>query len=712
MPLNKLLTAQTPRSTTLHRWLWNYARWSTPEQDWGTSDERQTEMGRAWAIKQDFEFIDRYRDEGMSGYHGKNSKVGSLSQFLRDIGSLDPSRPMPRAGDAIGVDELSRLGRDEVLDAAYLVKQILDAGISIVIYRYDLEIDRERLRREPWLNDMIMSELNRSHNESYQKGLHVRAAKESARRRGRERGEQISGRACPGWLILTDDRKHYMTHLERGRIVRLIFKWADAGVSEGEIARRLNQMHVPTFAAIGRKRMGRIERTGWKPIWYPASVHQLLVNRAVIGWCQPKQIVDGKRVNIGEAIQLFPADVLVPGDEKASEAMFYRVKRRLSESAATGRGRKNKYKNIVAGLLVCGVCGGRVHIHSAPKSTTPSQGWQRGYLSCERATWDGCDSRASFPYGPFEEMLFRLSDTSSAHIVPEQPDNTAARRLADVDSIIAGRQEELAAQQHAYGALKSATAKSNALVEIDRLGGEIDELKQERDELFQRVKLDQHVVSRAFVERWQEARTQIESPDEEIRLDARRALMAEYRRIIDKLILYDDRPLSDREPGEFYPGDECDRVIGQTNIVIRMKRRGDSHFEYDLAVDHVIGARLIRHDVPDALRAYGVSGRSDIYYDRTGMCRVTDRTGETILVTPYPLEAYRETREYAQVDFYEHIAVPSPYLQRVNRSVEKIRQTIKTLKQEGRRVTKLAVAQVGHMSHTTVHKHWSKAIDA
>jgi DNA invertase Pin-like site-specific DNA recombinase len=357
MPLETIPRIQTTQSPVLRRRLWNYVRWSSDPQSWGASDERQTENGRKYADEHDMEFIDRYRDEGVSGYKGKNAKVGSLSQFLKDIGSNDPPRLMPRSGDAIGVDELSRLGRDEVLDASYLVKQLLDKGISIAHYRYNVEFNRERLRREPWLNDMLIGELNRAHNESYQKGISVADAKESARKRGREKGEQISGRACPGWLILTDDGKHYQEHPERGPVVRMIFTWADDGVSEGEIARRLNQMGIATFAAIGRKRRERIEQTGWHPIWYPASVHQQLVNRAVIGWCQPKRMENGLRVYAGDPLRIFPADVLVPCDPDASEATFYRVQARLKQNAKTGRGQKNKYKNIVAGLLVCGVCG-------------------------------------------------------------------------------------------------------------------------------------------------------------------------------------------------------------------------------------------------------------------------------------------------------------------------------------------------------------------
>jgi hypothetical protein len=306
-------------------------------------------------------------------------------------------------------------------------------------------------------------------------------------------------------------------------------------------------------------------------------------------------------------------------------------------------------------------------------------------------------------------MLFRLSDTSLARLVPEQPDNTVARRLVDVESIIAGREDELAAQQHAYGTLKSATARTNALAEIDRLGGLLDQLKRDRDELREHVKAEQHAVSRAFIERWHEARGIINSEGEEIRLDARRMMSAEYRRIIDAVILYDGRPPDDREPGEVYPGDVCGRLIGKTSIVIRMKRQGHSYLEYDLVPDRVVGPRQIR-DEP-----HGTT-----YCDRIGMGELIDKSGEAVLITQRLGELFckaGDTSEaelvdadgYLQLRLAEPIQVGSPYEQRVNRSVEKIRQTIATLNEQGRKVTKLAVAQIGHMSHTTVHKHWSNA---
>jgi hypothetical protein len=323
-------------------------------------------------------------------------------------------------------------------------------------------------------------------------------------------------------------------------------------------------------------------------------------------------------------------------------------------------------------------------------------------------------------------MLFRLSDTSLARLIPETPHDTTARRLADVDSIIAGRSDELASQQYAYGTLKSATARAAALAQIDRLGGQIDELKKEREELTRQVKLDQHAVSRAFIDRWHEAKTTIYSPDEETRLDARRMMMAEYRRITDRLVLHDGREagLPTHIGAAEVTDCDCYRLIGQASIVIQMKPHDDCHIEYDLAIDRVIGARMIRHNVPDALHAYGVQMEvGDLHYSRTMIAKLIDQTGETVLITSDVGELFKKAGDTSEAEyimdadelqlrFAQPIVVGSPYDQRVSRSVEKIRRTIETLKEQGRRVTKLAVAQVGRMSHTTVHKHWAKAIAA
>jgi hypothetical protein len=104
--------------------------------------------------------------------------------------------------------------------------------------------------------------------------------------------------------------------------------------------------------------------------------------------------------------------------------------------------------------------------------------------------------------------------------------------------------------------------------------------------------------------------------------------------------------------------------------------------------------------------------------------RLIDRTGDAVLTTHHNLSMFRLAGEpldferlvhvdgYIDLQLAEPIQVGPPYEQRVNRSVEKIRHTIEALRRDGKRVTKLAVAQVGRMSHTTVHKHWVKATSA
>src|SRR6516162_9988616 len=79
---------------------WSYLRWSTPPQEWGDSERRQIEPGRAWAAARGMEFVDDYRDPGISAWTGKNLTKGALGRFIADVGSHpdNPSLPQPRPG--------------------------------------------------------------------------------------------------------------------------------------------------------------------------------------------------------------------------------------------------------------------------------------------------------------------------------------------------------------------------------------------------------------------------------------------------------------------------------------------------------------------------------------------------------------------------------------------------------------------------------------
>src|SRR5215467_11439293 len=122
---------------------WSYLRWSTPPQEWGDSERRQIEPGIAWAAARGIEFIDDYRDPGVSAWSGKNLTKGALGRFIADIGSLDLH--LPQSGDYLGIESFDRLSRSEyVFDAAEVVNALWKKGITIVLLGMGgIEINRE-----------------------------------------------------------------------------------------------------------------------------------------------------------------------------------------------------------------------------------------------------------------------------------------------------------------------------------------------------------------------------------------------------------------------------------------------------------------------------------------------------------------------------------------------------------------------------------------
>jgi DNA invertase Pin-like site-specific DNA recombinase len=179
----------------------------------------------AWAAARGIEFIDDYRDPGVSAWTGKHLTKGALGRFIADIGSPDPYLPQP--GDYLGVESLDRLSRSEdIFDAAEVLNGLWKKGITLVLLGMgEIEVNREVLRKQPGLEHMLVAELRRGGSESSWKSQRVREAKEERRKRGRETGKPISGASCPAWLIYKPDIDNYVLHPENSKIVRQIFEW-------------------------------------------------------------------------------------------------------------------------------------------------------------------------------------------------------------------------------------------------------------------------------------------------------------------------------------------------------------------------------------------------------------------------------------------------------------------------------------------------------
>ncbi len=332
----------------------------------------------------------------MSAFQGKNVAQGSLGKFL----ALVEEGQVPK-GSYLIVESLDRISRQNPHAATALFLQILQAGINIVTLT-----DNHVYRADGGnFSDIIVSVviMSRAYEESRTKSLRVGAAWENKRRNIHKR--KLT-RVAPIWLKLSEDRSSFELIPERAAVLRAIFDEADLGKGSLQIARRLNQEGVPTFAP--------------SKGWYESYVSKVLTNRAVLGEFQPHHYVGGKRVPRGEPVSdYFPA--IVPREQ------FERIQAGRAIRRLKGSGRKGRNNiNLFQGVARCGYCNGRMMIVN--KGDGPKGGV---YLRCDNAR-RGADCKASnWPLDHFETAFLWFIEELDVRTVIDGSEGEEARKALD-----------------------------------------------------------------------------------------------------------------------------------------------------------------------------------------------------------------------------------------------------------------------------------------
>ncbi len=346
-----------------------YARKSSDQN--GVAEEarsihRQIEHARAYAAKKGWMVADEYIfvDDGISGAEFENRPA-----FLRLMNALKPRAPF----QVLIMSELSRLGREQ-LETGYAVKQLSQAGVTIVSY---LE-DRELLLDTPtdiFLMSAVTFAAAMERDKARQRTYDAMARKAKA---GHATGGRVFGyrnRRTPAGVVreIAEDE---------AAVVRRIFELASEGVGLTGIVKKLNADRAPA----PRPQQGR--PAGWAP----SSVREILYRplyRGQVVWNQTrKRDKWGKKKPhakpVTEWIYLEQPDLMVISEDVWNAAHAVLTKRR-EQYAHTPGGRPlgacTKY--LLAGLLRCGVCGGGMEARSRAHGP-------RGRRQAERIVFYGC----------------------------------------------------------------------------------------------------------------------------------------------------------------------------------------------------------------------------------------------------------------------------------------------------------------------------------
>jgi DNA invertase Pin-like site-specific DNA recombinase len=428
---------------------YSYIRFSHPDQRRGNSLHRQLSRSRAFASMRGLDLDDSIRDSARSAFHNRHTVTGNLGGFLALVrgGRI-------AVGSYLLIESFDRLSRDEFWPAFDLIRDILRARIIIVTLpdnEEQHEYSYEGTNRNPALINEIIHDLTRSHRESKLKSVRCAEACATQRADARAGLAKIPGR-CPAWLqpirgtIMVDGREKAATvafkeKAEFVQVVRLIFSLALSGMGVRSIAARLNRDRRPKFG-----------RTGW----HHRTVAVLLHNREVMGFKQPRRMVDGVSVKDGDEIaDHFP--------EIINRDTFYAVQGAIKGRNVGASGRHGKtLPNLLRGIARCVRCRGALHYVGIP-GKAPS----RRYLICSNGKRDLCENHKHYLYDRLEQELltiFPLFDFSRLLVQPnpdihhrealaaqiseksEQLTALARRKISqEVEAVIDGLTDELAA---------------------------------------------------------------------------------------------------------------------------------------------------------------------------------------------------------------------------------------------------------------------------
>ncbi|WP_236182268.1 recombinase family protein [Pseudomonas sputi] len=448
---------------------YSYIRFSSPEQAKGDSYRRQRKAAEEYCSTHGIELASSreytFLDKGRSAYKGRHlDDEGQLRRFLDLVDSGAVVR-----GSYLLVESLDRLSREKVSTALPRFMDLLNSGIRVVT------LSDNRLYTEEFNElDLIISivHMSRAHNESSIKAQRLSSAWDNKKALARTQLKPL-GRACPAWLELRDEK--YQPIQQRVETIGLIFELAIAGYGQGVIPRMLNDRQIPVFGSRNRNHSGS---------WGTSSVSKILNNRALLGEYQPTHIVDGIRVNDGDAILGFFPTVV-------TEDIFYQAQAVRAERRTHKTGKQSKRFNVLQGVIKCHTCGDAMHIVNKgrpPKGAT--------YIQCHSARKGVCKNgyirleRAEFI---LREILAKVDSLS----LIQTSQGEALKQLKTVE----GKLETLSQRHSQMNADYYASPSTAVARMISKLESEQSALQTEKEALKQSVAASKVVSKEHFLER-------------------------------------------------------------------------------------------------------------------------------------------------------------------------------------------------------------------
>ncbi|WCO02748.1 recombinase family protein [Psychroserpens ponticola] len=291
------------------------------EEGKDTSIEYQEERGIGFANEMGM-LYEVYKDINVSG----KADIIARDEFHRFIGDV-------KSGKITHVFAIHQDRIERNPDTwRYFVSTVLNAGVQWFPDGkfYDLDSTTNRAMAN------LLSIFNEMHSDKTSDAVKVAFYRNALK--GKVHGIRPYG--------ITKDEDGYMIHEPNEiKVVKDIFKWSLEGLGVYSIAKKLNDLNIPTrFATLDKSTTTIDSSTGRKvkqknKVWWGSTVHGIL----------KKKLYAGFHVWNKEEIEL-PHLALVTLDE------FDKVQENLKKNKRTKSGKKPIYKYLLNGLIYCHDC--------------------------------------------------------------------------------------------------------------------------------------------------------------------------------------------------------------------------------------------------------------------------------------------------------------------------------------------------------------------
>ncbi|HVL69274.1 MAG TPA: recombinase family protein [Vicinamibacterales bacterium] len=374
---------------------------------------------RGWTVLAEHIFV----DDGISG-----AEFERRPEFQRLL-SLTKGRAPFRY---LIVSERKSIGR-EMTQTSTVIQQLADAGVEVFEY-----VHGKSLTPRNHLDKLLASV------QGYSDEDHIRKTSErvhEAHKRSVQRGHCIGGRVY-GYknvhVYSGEDkdgnplRSHVERHInpEQAPVVRRIFELYASGLGLKAIAKRLNVEGAPPPPPFKRKDEETARNIPKPNLGWAASTIRTILHREIyrgeVVWNKSRKRdettlqVARRKQSRGEAewVRFTCEDLRIVSDE-----LWHHVAERLKEmndravrfnGRLSGRPPKHAFKNLLAGLASCAICGGGLVVE-----TSARKGHRVAEYMCHRRRHNGnCSNALRMPVDVINEAV--LFEVESHVLIPER----------------------------------------------------------------------------------------------------------------------------------------------------------------------------------------------------------------------------------------------------------------------------------------------------